>query len=292
MTAIDCHPQTSDSAAPQPGRALLLRRGRAMMCCTPPVLLLLASLLALPAGAAPEAYSVRLPREGLVVEVPYSAGTHHERIAKVEGTVLVDPETFGLAGGRLVLLLADFRSDNAARRCHLWEALGLDYTRSRFPGRHVCDDRDRLPESGPDSIAFPDIVLQLSRGGPPADVSPGADTEIGTEGTLTVHGVSRPLRLHLTAARDASSPGALRVRGRVPLRLADFSVQVKPAKVLFFSISVKDEVTVVIDALLVPVARGDATRQGTQRPPGDEGAPRRGGEPRSEDARGGDARSL
>jgi polyisoprenoid-binding protein YceI len=218
-------------------------------------LALLSSFSAVPAGAAPEVYGVRLPREGLAVEVPYTLGTHHEYVTGVDGTVRVDPETFRLEGGRLVIPLAYFHSDNATRGCHLREALGLDYARSRFPREHVCDDRNQLPASGPDAIAFPEIVLQLSRGGPAAAASPGAAAEVELEGTLAVHGVTRPVRLHLAATRDASSPVTLRVRGRVPLRLADFGVQVKPAKVFLFSIAVRDEVTVVVDTLMEPVAR-------------------------------------
>jgi hypothetical protein len=43
----------------------------------------------------------------------------------------------------------------------------------------------------------------------------------------------------------------------VPLRLSDYGVQVKSAGVLFVSISVKDEVTVVIDALVEPLRGAD-----------------------------------
>jgi hypothetical protein len=68
-----------------------------------------------------------------------------------------------------------------------------------------------------------------------------------------VHGISRPVKFRLAVSRPGTEPGLLRVRGRVPLRLADYGVQVKPAGVLFVSISVKDEVTVVIDALVEPL---------------------------------------
>jgi polyisoprenoid-binding protein YceI len=220
-------------------------------------LALLSSLSPGPARAAPEAYGVRLPADGLVIDVPYTMGTHHEHVAEVRGTVRVDPGTLRLEGGRLVVPLAGFRSDDPKRGCHLREALGLDYAHSRYPGEHVCDDRNRLPASGPDAIAFPDIVLELRQGGPAAAGHAAGEVEV--EGTLTVHGVSRPVKLHLAATRAESAPGLLRVRGRVPLRLADFGVAVKPAKVLFVSIGVRDEVTVVVDALLEPV-RGASER--------------------------------
>jgi polyisoprenoid-binding protein YceI len=201
------------------------------------------------AQAAAQPYAVRLPQGGLEIEVPYSLGTHHEHVTAVDGTLRLDPETLRLERGRLVVPLAGFRSDDAKRGCHLREALGLDYARSRYPKDHVCDDRNALPASGPDAIAYPEIVLELTHGAPAA----GAGGEVEVAGTLTAHGVSRPVKLRLTVSRQASDPGLLRVRGRLPLRLADYKVQVKSAGVLFVSISVKDEVTVVIDALVEPL---------------------------------------
>ena len=214
-------------------------------------LAVLSALSPAPARAAPETFSVRLPRDGLVVDVPYTMGTHHEHVTAVDGTVRLDPEALRLERGRLVVPLAGFRSDDAKRGCHLREALGLDYARSRYPGDHVCDGQNHLPASGPDAIAFPEVVLELSQGGPAG----GAAGRVEVEGTLTVHGVSRPVRFQLAVSRDAAAPGTLRVRGRVPLRLADFGVEVKPAKVLFVSISVGEQVTVAVDLVLERSAR-------------------------------------
>jgi polyisoprenoid-binding protein YceI len=226
-----------------------------------PALALLATVSPLTARAAPEAYGVRLPQGGLEIEVPYSLGTHHEHVTAVEGTLRVDPETLRLERGRLVMPLAGFRSDDAKRGCHLREALGIAYPHSRYPKDHACDDQNKLPASGPDAIAFPEIVLALTQGGPAKAASPGAEGEVDVEGTLTVHGVSRPVKLHLAVSRSPSDPGMLRVRGRIPLRLPDFGVKVKSAGALFVSITVKDEVTVLVDALLEPVKREPQPRK-------------------------------
>ena len=221
--------------------------------------LALLSVAPVPAGAAPQAYGVRLPRDGLVVDVPYSLGTHHEHVTAVDGLLRIDPETLRLERGRLVIPLAGFRSDDPRRGCHLREALGLDYARSRYPREHVCDDQNRLPASGPDAVAFPDVVLEL-RHAEPVDAAPGGSSEVEVDGTLTVHGETRPERFRLAVSPDPSAPGVLRVRGRVPLRLADFGIVVKSAQVLFVSIAVKEEVTVALDALLEPVPRGPGPR--------------------------------
>ena len=45
----------------------------------------------------------------------------------------------------------------------------------------------------------------------------------------------------------------LRVRGRVPIRLSDFGIRVKPAHVLFVTIAVEDEVSIDVNALLEPL---------------------------------------
>jgi polyisoprenoid-binding protein YceI len=225
----------------------------ARLTITLAALALLATLPAARARAAAEAYGVRLGRDGLVVEVPYSVGTHHEHVTAVDGTVRVDPETSRLERGRLVVPLSAFRSDDPERGCHLREALGLDYARSRYPRDHVCDDANHLPVAGPDAIAFPEVVVELTRGGP-ATGAPGAASEVEVEGTLTVHGITHPLKLRLATSRDAGT-GLLRVRGRVPLRLSDHGVKVKSAGVLFVSISVRDEVTIIVDALLEPLRR-------------------------------------
>jgi polyisoprenoid-binding protein YceI len=215
----------------------------------------MALLVPASAIAAPEAYGVRLPPDGIVVDVPYSLGTHHEHATEVDGTVRLDPKTLRLERSRLVIPIASFRSDNAQRGCHLREALGLDYTRSRFPREHVCDAHNRLPASGPDAIAFPDILLQLTRGGPASSQASG-DGEVEAEGTLTVHGTSRPIRLRLAVSRGEPGSDMLRVRGRVPLRLSEFGVTVKSARALFVSISVRDEVTLIVDVLLEPLGPG------------------------------------
>jgi polyisoprenoid-binding protein YceI len=227
--------------------ALDARRGLAALA--------LAGWAASPVGAwaAAQPYAIRLAQGGLEVEVPYSLGTHHEHVTAVDGTLRLDPETLHLERGRLVVPLASFRSDDAKRGCHLREALGLDYARSRYPKDHVCDDRNALPASGPDAIAYPDVVLALTAGAPAERAAAGAAGEVEVSGTLTVHGISRPVKFRLAVSRPGTEPGLLRVRGRVPLRLADYGVQVKSAGVLFVSISVKDEVTVVIDALVEPL---------------------------------------
>lgn len=90
------------------------------------------------------------------------------------------------------------------------------------------------------------MVLDFQRGA----VTGGSKAEV--DGKLTAHGVTRAVHLALEVSHDAP-PGMLRVRGQVPLRLSDYGITVKSAGVLFVTISVRDDITVHLDALLEPL---------------------------------------
>jgi polyisoprenoid-binding protein YceI len=215
------------------------------------------SFAASAARAEPAAYKVARTRGdvGVVVEVPYSLGTHKETLVSMLGEVQLDPQGLTVTGGRLVVPISAIRSDNAERDCHLRESLGLDYHRSRFPGEHVCDEGHRIPASGADSVAYPEVILTVQRGGVLDDAGGfegGKEVRAEVVGSWTIHGVTRPARLALTLSADRGTPGGIRVRGRQRMSLRDYGVVVKSAKVLFATISVKDEVTVLLDVLLVP----------------------------------------
>ena len=187
---------------------------------------------------------------GITTTLSYSMGTHDNRVTRAEGEVRLDPEAAeGLTGELRVPIEAIVSGDNE-RDCHMREALGLDYARSKFPGEHVCQD-DKLPK---ESIAFADIRLTLRAARAPdvATLPAGKETPIEVEATWTIHGVTRPARLHLTASPDAGTPGAVRVRGMSLVPLKDFGVVVKSAKVLFATISVGPVVNVKFDLRLVP----------------------------------------
>jgi polyisoprenoid-binding protein YceI len=214
-------------------------------------------------ASGPRAYAVALAPAGgrtgptgLALEVPHTTGTAVLRVTAASGELRLDPANLALQSGRLLFPLSAIRAEDATMECHLREALGLDYARSRYPRDHVCE-KDRLPPSGPDSVAFPEIALDLSRGAPlgdPSALERGGEVPVEAQGAFTIHGVTRPARLLLAASRDPSTPGALRVRGRHPFRLADYGVVVRPVKILFVRLTVADVVTAIVDVRLVPRA--------------------------------------
>jgi polyisoprenoid-binding protein YceI len=173
------------------------------------------ALLLLTAGAAgtgPRPYRIVEPPPGttaIEVAVPYSFGTHRNAASVVQGEVLLDREKLVVEPGQLRVPLAALRSDDPKRDCHLREALGLDYARSRFPAEHVCNDENGLPGSGGDSLAFRDIRLDVTGGRPledPTLLEQGREVRLEIAGRWVIHGVTRPALLRLTVSVDPRDP--------------------------------------------------------------------------------------
>jgi hypothetical protein len=210
----------------------------------------------LAAGAQTRGYRVASPAEGSMAEavVVYSLGTHAVKAEQIRGEVSADPSTLASATGVVVIPLAGLHGDGGTRDCHMREALGLDYAAAgaRFPAEHVCDGSDRLPASGPDAVAFPDIRLEVVGIRPLDDLAlldAGKPVRVELDVRWTLHGVTRAAKELARVVRDG--PG-LRVRGRATVTLADFGVVVKPTKVLFAEIKVGDAVTVTYDLRFLP----------------------------------------
>ena len=215
-------------------------------------LMLLAALGAPGAGAEVQTYRVapRLDGPGIEISVPYTLGVHSESVRRISGEVRLDPAAPVGASGTFSVPIDAIASDQAERDCHMREALGLDYSRSRYPKDHVCND-DRLPAG---SVAFPEIVLRIDRAAAPALASapPGTEVPVSADATWTIHGITRPARLQLSASREQTPPGSLRIRGSSTIRLADFDVVVKSAGALFVTVSVGDSANLKMDLTLVP----------------------------------------
>lgn len=218
--------------------------------------LLLAVLVSAPAMGEPRIYRVASPSEGSKAEavVVYSLGSHTQVAQEIRGEVTLDPATLASGSGAVVVPLSGIRGDGGTRDCHMREALGLDYAAGgRFPGEHVCDGQDRLPASGPESVAFPDIRLELLGARPLDDLSllaSGQPVRVEVDVRWTLHGVSREKKELVRVLRDGTG---LRARSRSTVVLAEFGVVVKSTKVLFAEIKVGDAVTVTYDLRLLPV---------------------------------------
>ena len=218
---------------------------------------LLVLLLPLPAFAEAQTYRVAPPSEGSKAEavVVYSLGTHTVTAQDVHGEVTLDPTTLASGSGTVVVPLAGLRGDGGTRDCHMREAMGIDYAAGgRFPKEHACDDHDRLPPSGPESVAFPEIKMEILGARPLDELSlldAGKPVRVELDAKWTVHGVTRERKELTRVLRDGTG---LHARGRSTVVLADHGIVVKPTKVVFAEIKVGDAVTVTYDLKLVPAA--------------------------------------
>jgi hypothetical protein len=218
---------------------------------------LLGLLLPVTALAEQRTYRVAPPAEGSKAEavVVYSLGTHTQVAQDIRGEVTLDTSTLAGGSGTVVVPIAGIHGDGGPRDCHMREALGIDDAAGgRFPKEHVCDGQDKLPATGPESVAFPDIRLEILGARPlddPGLLGTGKPVRVELDVRWTLHGVSKQQK-ELT--RVVPEGNGLLARGRSSVVLADHRVVVKATKVLFAEIKVGDAVTVTYDLRLVPVA--------------------------------------
>ena len=194
-----------------------------------------------PATAAAGAASVQ-------IDLPYTFGTHNFQVATLQGEVRADWKDAPVVSGRLVVPLTSLRGGGDTMNCHMREAMGLDYTKSAFPGSHVCSS-GQLPASGNDAVAFPEIVFEIKRVTINGARSRGAEGDtfpVVASGRWTIHGVTRndSIDLRLTVPpNEAAHPRSIRIEGARKVRLADYGIQVKRALV----ITAGEEATVKLD---------------------------------------------
>lgn len=163
--------------------------------------------------------------------IGYTLGTHKGSFTRVKSTLTGthDPLTWK---GRVSVKIADAEISGNQLKCHFMESLGLDYSVSGFPESHVCDSDDRLPDSGKDSVAYPEITFDLEK-----VVQGTGPDEFFASGTWSIHGKTQKtekLRIHRIGDRFKAS---------LDVKLPDFGIQVKN----FLFISTSDTAKVEVD---------------------------------------------
>ncbi len=94
-----------------------------------------------------------------------------------------------------------------------------------------------------DVATFPEVRFDVQRVDRPRDASPN-DGPVSLVGTLSVHGVTLPLTVAATATTEG---GKLRLRGDVPLTLADYTIPDPSVVIATFSPTVHVTFDVVGD---------------------------------------------
>ncbi len=190
-------------------------------------------------------------RPGVDLSIEYTLGVHEGYASVLSGRALVDFENSSVSSAEFRVPISSMTTGSAKRDCHMRESLGLDYAISSFPEKHVCFGDNTLPDSGVDSVVYPEIVFELrglnaADGTPLTRIDAGADASVLAVGSFTIHGVRKDqiVAVKLTRTFDERGKSRLRVRGRFNLSLKDYGVEVIAWAGL---ISVKDTAKVKLD---------------------------------------------
>ncbi|NDF14271.1 YceI family protein [bacterium] len=183
-----------------------------------------------------------------LVRVKYTLGTYVIPNTQVLGFInLVQTQSSKqkLKSAEVSFLIAGFKSNDTTLDCHLRESLGLDYTQSDFPNRHVCS-QDRLPAEGKNAVVFDQIQFR-TLDSLDVDLSKMSEEWVNMEvpGSWTLHGVRREAPAQVKIQKTSKG---YRVLGKHSFSLKDFGVVVKK----FLFISVQDQVEAEWDVQFAP----------------------------------------
>jgi polyisoprenoid-binding protein YceI len=196
---------------------------------------LLLFILASTAAASSLEYrisSARTGKPGINFSIGYTLGTHKGQAAAATGKASIDLDSSALSQAQFQVAISSMSTGNPKRDCHMVEALGLDYERSRYPeAGHLCDANQRLPENGPDSVAYPEIRFELQGLNTPdgsalGRIERGVETPIVTVAQWSIHGVTQTRMIPMTALIDTGERPRIRVRGQFEVLLKDHGIEV------------------------------------------------------------------
>lgn len=190
---------------------------------------------------------------GVTFSIPYTAGNHEGYARKIDGLVETD-ENDQLISAQFIVPIESLTTSNKTRDCHMFEALGLDYTISQFPEQHVCNSQDLLPRTGSNSIAYPNIAFQFQNFSqePTVPLQVGVPTKARVKAVLQIHGVTRQLNsLPIMVTKSIRQGQAvLRIQSQFQLSIQDYKIIVKPVRIGPFSFGVKDTLSVSLNIVL------------------------------------------
>lgn len=194
--------------------------------------------------------TARTGKPGIQFSIGYTLGTHVGQANAATGSATLDFDAANLSRAEFRVPLSAMTTGNSKRDCHMIEAMGLDYARSSYPeGGHLCSSNQTLPESGPDSVAYPEIQFVLESltaadGSPLGRLERGIETPIVSLARWTLHGVTKTRAIPLSILIDQGDQPKVRVRGKFEVLLKDHEVEVISWGGV---ISVKDRAKVELD---------------------------------------------
>lgn len=176
-----------------------------------------------------------------------STCTHDGVGENVQGTVILSNEG-EFQGAQFSVKIDDLSTFNELRDCHMREALGLNYDLSQFPKDHVCQN-DGLPSTGPNSIAYPNVIVKFVRFVTPESgvlIRPGETKTRDIVISLKIHNVTKEVVVN-GATLEQKPDQSLVVKGQFSLDRRDFGIVVKPFSLGFTSITVDNLIRVKIN---------------------------------------------
>ncbi|MBX9765875.1 MAG: YceI family protein [Bdellovibrionales bacterium] len=200
-------------------------------------------------------------KTGVAFQVAYTAGVHSGVAWAADAEVVLN-DAGQVVKANFKVPLSSMTTGNITRDCHMREALGINYSGSKFPAEHVCDSSNAMPQSGPDSVAFPEISFQFSSVKTPPNDPPLNGLEVGkayntlVSGTWSMHGVKKtfenaaaiPIQVKLVDPTTRE----IRLTGQLGLSLKEFNVVVKPFTLGPFKVTVSDVTKVSLNLRLLP----------------------------------------
>lgn len=181
--------------------------------------------------------------------IPYTLGTHDGAVHSLSGFAQVT-ENDQVVSARFEVPIDSMKTGHDLRDCHMREALGIEYSDSRFPREHVCDGNNQIPQSGPDSIQYPVITVEFVGMTLPSEPFViGSPQNFKVKGKIKIHGIvqEQVWPVLITKTVNANGIQGFRLVTRFPISLRSFNIKVKP----FMGIGVKDTATVSADIALV-----------------------------------------
>src|SRR5581483_889141 len=106
---------------------------------------------------------------------------------------------------------------------------------------------DRMRAEVLETVSFPEVTYRAAAAA--TEKLAAGRYRVALDGTLELHGVSRP---HRAEAELAVFADGLRLRGQTGLRMSDFAI--RPVTALGGAIRLKDEVALAFDLAAVPEA--------------------------------------
>ncbi len=179
------------------------------------------------------ASALALKKTVIELKVPYSFGTHKLTAKKLDGEFKWSEDRTQITKADLSLAVQDIDADDKTLKCHLMESLTLDYEKSKFPKKHVCED-DKLPSEGKDAPVYQEIKAHLML---PIGLGP-SQAQIEWD----IHGVKKEqlIPVELTLSEDKKT---FSLKADWVMKRSDFGIVVKT----FLFIDADDKLPVKVD---------------------------------------------